>query len=217
MRVDELAARSGLSVDTIRYYQSKRLIDRPRRDGRTALYDQSHLDRLEEIRRLSEEGFSLDQIRSLNHDDDPLLRTLVRRMDTDGTLDRAALAKAARVPEDIVALVVEIGLIQPTIIDDVERFPASAVSMLSAARAIVGSGVDLNAFAELAIGHAQNTEATIDAAIAMFKDYAQHNDVDRAQLAEILDQLIPEISKLVAGHFQHTLVNRATRQLLPES
>ncbi|HUA94587.1 MAG TPA: MerR family transcriptional regulator, partial [Acidimicrobiales bacterium] len=51
-RVEELARRSGLSVDTVRFYQKRGLLDPPERQGRIAWYDSSHLERLERIRRL---------------------------------------------------------------------------------------------------------------------------------------------------------------------
>ena len=38
MRVEQLSARAEVSVDTIRYYQSKGLLDPPRREGRIAWY-----------------------------------------------------------------------------------------------------------------------------------------------------------------------------------
>ena len=62
MRVEQLSARSGLSVDTIRYYQSKGLLDPPRRQGRVAWYGDRHLARLERIRSLRERGFTLATI-----------------------------------------------------------------------------------------------------------------------------------------------------------
>ncbi len=62
MRVEQLSVRSGLSVDTIRYYQSKGLLDPPRREGRVAWYHQDHLDRLDRIRTLQQRGFTLATI-----------------------------------------------------------------------------------------------------------------------------------------------------------
>ncbi len=56
MRVDQLALRSGLTVDTIRYYQSKGLLDPPRREGRIAWYDDTHLARLTRVRALQQRG-----------------------------------------------------------------------------------------------------------------------------------------------------------------
>lgn len=65
MRVEQLSARSGVSVDTVRYYQSKGLLDPPRREGRIAWYDDAHLARLARIRILQERGFSLATIARL--------------------------------------------------------------------------------------------------------------------------------------------------------
>ena len=45
-RIDDLAQRAGVAVDTIRYYQSKALLEPPRRQGRVAWYDDGHLERL---------------------------------------------------------------------------------------------------------------------------------------------------------------------------
>ncbi len=62
MRVEQLSVRSDVSVDTIRYYQSKGLLDPPRREGRVAWYGRDHLDRLARIRTLQQRGFTLATI-----------------------------------------------------------------------------------------------------------------------------------------------------------
>ena len=66
LTVDRLSAASGIGVDTIRYYQRLGLLEAPVRRGRRAVYRDAHLDRLAEIRRLAEEGFSLAQIANLD-------------------------------------------------------------------------------------------------------------------------------------------------------
>jgi DNA-binding transcriptional MerR regulator len=65
MRVEQLSARSEMSVDTIRYYQSKGLLDPPRRQGRVAWYHEGHLARLDRIRTLQHKGFTLATIARL--------------------------------------------------------------------------------------------------------------------------------------------------------
>ncbi|MEA2499237.1 MAG: hypothetical protein QOH26_1642, partial [Actinomycetota bacterium] len=45
-RVDELAGRCGVSVDTIRFYQTKGLLPLPERDGRVGWYGDDHVERL---------------------------------------------------------------------------------------------------------------------------------------------------------------------------
>ena len=59
LTVDRLSAASGIGIDTIRYYQRLGLLEAPIRRGRRAVYRDAPLDRLAEIRRLAEEGFSL--------------------------------------------------------------------------------------------------------------------------------------------------------------
>ncbi len=65
MRVEQLSAQAEVSVDTIRYYQSKGLLDPPRREGRIAWYGDEHLARLNRIRTLQTRGFTLATIARL--------------------------------------------------------------------------------------------------------------------------------------------------------
>ncbi len=62
MRVEQLSARADVSVDTIRYYQSKGLLDPPAPGGRVAWYGDGHLERLTRIRSLQQRGFTLATI-----------------------------------------------------------------------------------------------------------------------------------------------------------
>ncbi|MEU0538461.1 MerR family transcriptional regulator [Nocardia sp. NPDC005978] len=65
LTVEELATRVGVPTSTVRMYQSKGLLHAPRRVGRTARYDSSHLNRLELVQRLQDRGFSLGSIAEL--------------------------------------------------------------------------------------------------------------------------------------------------------
>jgi len=65
MRVEQLSAQADVSVDTIRYYQSKGLLEPPRRAGRIAWYGDGHLVRLQRIRALQQRGFTLATIARL--------------------------------------------------------------------------------------------------------------------------------------------------------
>ena len=64
-RVEELAAAAEIPVRTLRYYQERRLLPAPRRQGRVALYNASHLARLRLIAELLERGHRLDGIEEL--------------------------------------------------------------------------------------------------------------------------------------------------------
>jgi Cu(I)-responsive transcriptional regulator len=66
MKIGDIAKRTGLKVETVRFYEGEGLIDAPLRSaGNYRLYDQSHLDRLSFIKRSRDLGFTLDQVRDL--------------------------------------------------------------------------------------------------------------------------------------------------------
>ncbi|MGN6162831.1 MAG: MerR family transcriptional regulator [Marmoricola sp.] len=62
MTVDELAAVTGMTVRTTRYYAGLGLLPPPERRGRVAYYGPTHRARLEFIRSLQDHGFTLAAI-----------------------------------------------------------------------------------------------------------------------------------------------------------
>lgn len=66
VRIGELSARSGLSRDTLRYYERFGLLPKPpRASGGVRLYPLATLDHLRFIRRAQSVGLTLDEIRDL--------------------------------------------------------------------------------------------------------------------------------------------------------
>jgi len=65
LRVEDLSARTGAPVRTIREYQTWRILHPPTREGRVGWYDESHVRRLATIARLQERGYSIAAIRDL--------------------------------------------------------------------------------------------------------------------------------------------------------
>ena len=86
LRIGEVATRSDISVETLRFYERRGLLGRPQRtvSGYRA-YDPSVLDRLAFIKRAQAIGFSLDEITEIlgmrNAGQSPChhVRTLARR------------------------------------------------------------------------------------------------------------------------------------------
>jgi len=62
---DELATLANVPRRTLRYYIQLGLVDRPIGETRAAHYTWHHLHRLLEIRRLTEQGFSLERAQEL--------------------------------------------------------------------------------------------------------------------------------------------------------
>ncbi|HXF05253.1 MAG TPA: MerR family DNA-binding protein [Blastocatellia bacterium] len=66
LRIGEVAARSGLSRDTIRYYERLGLLPRPMRTlSGYRLYETRVVERLGFIKRAQSFGFTLDQVKQL--------------------------------------------------------------------------------------------------------------------------------------------------------
>jgi DNA-binding transcriptional MerR regulator len=83
--LDELAARSGLPIRTIRWYQSEGLLPKPAKLGRDAVYRDEHLERLKLIVELRDRGLTLTAIRDLLTHDRPS-RTVSEWLGIDATL-----------------------------------------------------------------------------------------------------------------------------------
>lgn len=62
---DELATLANVPRRTLRYYIQLGLVDRPIGETRAAYYTWAHLHQLLEIRRLTEQGFSLERVQEL--------------------------------------------------------------------------------------------------------------------------------------------------------
>lgn len=99
LRINEVAAETGLTTRAIRYYEELGLLEpAARSEGDYRLYDQSDLDRLLFIRSLRDDaGFSLAQIGQLLEDEAARERNRERlRNTTDPDERRALLLDAQR-------------------------------------------------------------------------------------------------------------------------
>ncbi len=65
MRIGELSRRTGVNIETIRYYERIRILPEPARSGRYRDYEDKDVRRLRFARRARELGFSLDEVRAL--------------------------------------------------------------------------------------------------------------------------------------------------------
>lgn len=98
LRINEVAADTGLTTRTIRYYEEMGLLEpAARSEGDYRLYDESDLERLQFIRGLRDDaGFSLAQIRQLLEDDAVRERNRERFRTTGDPDERRALILDAR-------------------------------------------------------------------------------------------------------------------------
>jgi DNA-binding transcriptional MerR regulator len=131
LSVEQLAARVGMTVRTVRFYAGRGLIPPPRREGRNGYYGPDHLARLELVRELQAHGFTLSAIEGyIDRIPDgatpaevALHRTLLAPWapDLPESVTRAELqTRAGRaLADDDIELLVAIGVVEPTPVDDV--------------------------------------------------------------------------------------------------
>ena len=218
--VEDLALKAEISVDTIRYYQGLGLISPPQKNGRRAVYGEKHLSRLEEIKKLAFEGFSLRQISLLKEEtldgttsDD--LKHLIAEDTKSRSLSRAEVAEKASVPESLVALLCDNGLLQPLFDDEEPRFDESSVSMVEAGIAIANAGVPLEELVSLAQYHSSNVNEVVNRAISLFEEHIKEGAEVSSEkdLAVIMKDLLPSVIRLVAQHFHKSLVARSLERI----
>ncbi len=224
MQVEQLAAESGVSVDTIRYYQKIGLLHSPQRNGRVAEYDQSHIARLGEIRSLSAKGFTLAQIGQLSEsetysdsDSEPLLAAL----NNQTSLTLAELAQASGLEQSVCEIAVAAGLITPisgVVGGDASgggadgagsagetdgetaspRFSPSAAEMLKVGLQLLEAGIPLEDLLDLAAFHASNIERVAESAVSLFDKHLLPDDQGDAPDGDPGSALDEDLGELVS-------------------
>jgi len=228
-KVEELATATGVKVDTVRFYQGRGLIPPPERQGRTAVYHDRHLLRIRQIRSLLGQGFSLAQIarlpepgenaseaKSISVSEAHLLAALAEERGGERALTRAELVAESGVPDELITAALAAGLLEPGLKEGEESYANSDVEMLRSGLALIGAGIPLGEMLELGRTHARQVQELCDAGIDLFDDHirkASQSDTNPEVVGLAFQQLLPEVTRLVALHFQRTLVNRAIDRL----
>jgi len=217
-RVEELAAAAGVAVDTVRFYQSQHLLPPPVRRGRVVWYDERHLDRLRRIRDLKRQRLTLDQIRRVveRPDRQPLLTALVEESRGGQLFTRREMAAAAAVPEALIRAAESAGLLEPAVIDGEPQFSEADVEMARSGLRILEAGFPMHELLAVAMLHREHVVDVCERAIDLFDaNVRKHGAADRdpEAISEAFRTLLPQVTILVARHFQRTLVTRAMGRL----
>jgi len=227
IRVEELARRGDVSVDTIRFYQKRQLLPSPAREGRIAWYGAEHLARLARIKDLQRQGFSLAVIRrlfagELDAADEPLAAAVAGAQQRDGELlDIDSLAARAGIPVPLLEAVVREGLVVARHDDGREVFTLDDADVLHSGMQLLEVGFPLPELLALARRHHEATRAIANDAVEMFDEYVRQplraspaSDAEKAErLVAAFRTLLPTASALVAHHFRTMLLEVAQEHL----
>ncbi len=192
MTVDELAAKVGMSVRTVRFYAGKGLLPPPQLRGRLGLYGEAHLARLELIRELQDKGFTLAAI-----------QRYLERVPADATADDIAVFRA---------------LMSPWVVDEPEQLPIDRLAEV-AGRPLDGPAIDrleaLGVLRRLGDGVVEVRRDELELGLELL-------DVDAplamlVEARELLDRHTDEMAEAMASLLRRHLVRPYLTQALPES
>jgi DNA-binding transcriptional MerR regulator len=228
IRVEELASRSGVSVDTIRFYQKQRLLPPPRREGRVAWYDEDHLARMERVKELRRRGFTLAVIRrflegELDSADEPLAAAVAEAADepAEEFLTAEELASRSGVPLALIESVAAEGLLVPRLHDGTPHYTTDDIKVVSAGLRLLQAGLPLSALLDLARRHHRATRDVAGRAVSLFDAAVRQPlrsadlpEEEKAQrLVESFRTLLPAVNELVSHHFRRVLLQVAQEHL----
>ncbi|HEV7523874.1 MAG TPA: MerR family transcriptional regulator, partial [Acidimicrobiia bacterium] len=227
-RVEDLARIADLSVDTIRFYQKRRLLPPPERSGRIAWYGAEHVERLARVRELRSRGLTLALIaRVIDGDLDPTdapLAAAVVRADAEGPeefLTLAELADRSGVPVALLEAVAREKLLVPRVRDGEPRYTTADIAIVQSGLGLLEQGLPLPDLLALAHEHHETTRDIAETAVALFDRYVRAPlrasdlpDEEKAErLVEAFRVLLPAVTALVAHHFRRVLLEVAQEHL----
>ena len=231
-RVDELAGRAGVSVDTIRFYQARGLLDPPERQGRVAHYSEEHAERLRRIRELKEKGLTLATIKlvlagDLDPPDQALVAAVSGRVPGEETAERGQtytleeFAERVGVPPALLLAVEREGLFAPTNAGDGPGYTEADLAAARAGMSMLEAGMPVGELLALARDYDKTARQTAERAVELFDRYvrepilaAASSDAEAAErLVGAFQRLLPATTALVGHHFQRVLLAAARTRI----
>jgi DNA-binding transcriptional MerR regulator len=224
-RVEQLAAACDVSVDTVRYYQSRGLLQQPEREGRVAWYGPEHVARMREVRSLQRKGLTLAAIRRVIEGDlgraDADLAAAVAAARGDGPAEELLtleqFAQRSGVPASLIQAVEREGISLGRPERREERYTAADIEVVRAALKLLEFGLPLGDLLSLAHDTHEAMVGVASRAVELFdehvrkpiRDTAGTDEEAAAELVEAFRALLPAVTNLVADHFRRVLLEIA--------
>jgi len=213
LTLDDLSARVGLPVRTIRFYTTRGLVPPPVRRGRQGYYTADHVARLELVRELQTHGFTLAAIEgylaSVPDDATPadlaLRRTMLAPWQAESSVelttrelsDRAGRALSTADVESLAAF----GILRPV----GRGRHAVVLSQLPVGLSLLDLGFPVDAAHAAAKVYAEHGRAVAEELYALFRTmvwpHYKGGDLSLEQLQAIVESLKPlSVASLVAAY-----------------
>ncbi|HSL10697.1 MAG TPA: MerR family transcriptional regulator [Actinomycetota bacterium] len=223
-RVEQLAASCDVSVDTVRYYQSRGLLPPPVREGRVAWYGDEHAERIRRIRALQRKGLTLAAIGrvvrgELTGADADLAAAVAEELGERDPelLDLDGFAERSGVPASLIQAVEREGIRIGREVDGTVRYTVGDIELVRTALRLLEFGLPLGDLLGLARDADGAMRALADRAVDLFDDHVRKPIRDTAgddrraaeQMVEAFRELLPAVTTLVSHHFRRVLLEAA--------
>jgi len=230
-RVEQLAAACDVSVDTVRFYQSRGLLPQPEREGRVAWYDDVHAERIRRIRDLQTKGLTLAAIGRVVRGElgvsDTDLAAAVAAARGDGvgeepaTLSLDELAAVSGVPASLIQAVEREGIRIGRVVDGETRYGAADIEMVRTALKLLEFGLPVGELLALARDADEVLRGLAVRAVDLFdrhvrepiRDTAGDDPAAAAQMVDAFQALLPAVTGLVSTHFRRVLLEEAEERI----
>ncbi|MGZ4630444.1 MerR family transcriptional regulator [Oryzihumus sp.] len=219
LTIDQLAARTGMTVRNVRAYSTRGLIPPPRLVGRTGYYGAEHVARLTLVREMLDQGYTLTAAErmlasapSSGSQALGLYHSLMSPWDSEPeVLEPETLAAQARVSHDpaVVDRLVEMGLAE-RLEDGRLRLPN--VGLLRAGLEVIGLGIPVEDVLALVPGLRQQAGAVAESFVELFRstlwaDFmaAGMPDKEWPRMQEKVEAIIPLAGQALVAAFQEAM------------
>lgn len=207
-RIDELAQQAGVTVDTIRYYAREGLLAPPERSGRHKLYGSEHLERLERIRDLQAQRFSLAAIRALLNVDRPGIEDLFATQGRTYTVED--LVRRSGLEPGLVERLCAVGLLADPAGLGHEAYDDNDLALLRAVGELQDIGMTedvLVALGEIYVRHFRALQADVHAMLAGDDRDWDHDELVALQrrLTANSARMIPAVDRVLNYVHQRTI------------
>jgi DNA-binding transcriptional MerR regulator len=240
-RVEQLASACDVSVDTVRYYQSRGLLPPPEREGRVGWYGPEHAERIAQIRSLQRKGLTLAAIRrvvtgELGAADVDLAAAVVAAREEGGRddvgaagsevgdpelMDLEAFSARSGVPASLIQAVEREGIRLGRPINGETRYTSSDIELVRTALRLLEFGLPLPDLLALARDADVAMRDLAERAVDLFdehvrkpiRDTAGDDVVAAEQMVQAFRELLPAVTTLVSAHFRRVLLETAEEHI----
>lgn len=212
--IDELARRVGMTTRNIRAHQTRGLLPPPSIEGRTGRYGPEHVERLELIRRLQDQGLNLQAIALVLAEQGEeiarLRRAVLEPWATEAPFEQPVEELARRfggtVDADAVARATGLGILEPV---DERTVRVLLPAVLRDGEAMLAIGVPLAAQLDAVEEVDRHVRAVADAYLALAREHLVGALADQAAVDPGALRAAVEGLRSIAADVLQTLFQRA--------